>query len=343
VRKQIITQGPRGASTVEPDWLRLEHIARLEVTSEDAAHPVESALIPDSWPGWRAMDSGEQTIRLLFDAPQRIRRIRLLFREEERGRTQEFVLRWSQDGGRAYREVVRQQYTFSPPGTISEEEHFRVSTGGEKTVGQTFEARRLLLATGLRDLTPDCPGFRDFYGSSVFHCPDCNGFEVTGKRVAVLGSGKNTVGFTLGLLTWTDHLTLITGGERGDVTDEHQAKLAGADIPVINRAVVKLEGDAEAKRLERVLLDDGKPVECDALFFNLGTEPASGFHQSLGCRLEEEGGPVWVDEEHQTSVRGVYAAGDLTPRSQLAVVAAAEGAMAAVHIHKSLVPESRRV
>jgi thioredoxin reductase len=223
------------------------------------------------------------------------------------------------------------------------DEHFRVATGDEKIVGQSFDARRLLLATGLRDLTPDCPGFRDFYGASVFHCPDCDGFEVTGKRVVVLGNGKKTIGFTLNLLTWTDRLTLITGGEGGDMTDEHAAKLAEFDIPIIHRGVVKLEGDLEAKRLERVRLDDGGSLECDALFFNLGTEPASGFHMSLGCRLEEDGGLVWVDEEHQTSVPGVYAAGDLTPRSQLAVVAAAEGAMAAIHIHKSLVPESRRV
>ena len=223
------------------------------------------------------------------------------------------------------------------------EGRFRVSTGDEKVVGQTFESRRLLLATGLRDLTPDCPGFRDFYGSSVFHCPDCDGFEVTGKRVAVLGNGKKTVGFTLGLLTWTDRLTLITGGERGDMTDEHAERLAAFDIPVIDRGVVKLEGVIDEKRLERVRLDDGGTLDCDALFFNLGVEPAAGFHEALGCRLEEEGGLVWVDEGHQTSVPGVYAAGDLTPRSQLAVVAAAEGAMAAVHIHKSLVPESRRV
>jgi thioredoxin reductase len=223
------------------------------------------------------------------------------------------------------------------------DERFRVSTGDEKVVGQTFETQRLLLATGLRDLTPDCPGFRDFYGASVFHCPDCDGFEVTGRRVVVLGGGRKTVGFTLGLLTWTDRLTLVTGGEPGDMTDEHAAKLAAFDIPVIHRRIAKLEGDAEAKRLERVRLDDGGSLECDALFFNLGAEPASGFHESLGCRLEEDGDLVWVDEEHQTSVKGVYAAGDLTPRSQLAVVAAAEGAMAAISIHKSLVPESRQV
>jgi thioredoxin reductase len=224
------------------------------------------------------------------------------------------------------------------------EERFRVSTGdGKKIVGQSFDARRLLLATGLRDLTPDCPGFREFYGVSVHHCPDCDGFEVADKRVVVLGHGKSTVGFTLGMLTWTDKLTLITNGAPGDISDEHLAKLAEFNIPVINKTITKLEGDAETKQLELVRFEDGESLACDALFFNLGTETASNLHEMLDCRIDEESGLVWVDADQQTSVPGVYAAGDLTPKSQLAIVAAAEGAMAAIHIHKSLIPESQRV
>ncbi|HEU4595833.1 MAG TPA: NAD(P)/FAD-dependent oxidoreductase [Pyrinomonadaceae bacterium] len=223
------------------------------------------------------------------------------------------------------------------------EECFRVSTGDGELPAQSFDARRLVLATGLRDLTPDCPGFREFYGLSVHHCPDCDGFETTGKRLAVLGNGKNAVGFTLSLLTWTDKLTLITGGEPGDMTAEHRARLEGFGIPVLDRRVVALEGDEEKGQLRRARLDDGSALECDALFFNLGTEPVSDLHSMLGCRLDPECGLVWVDEEQQTSVPGVYAAGDLTPRSQLAVVAASEGAMAAIHVHKSLIPESQRV
>lgn len=224
------------------------------------------------------------------------------------------------------------------------DERFRVTAGDlEESSAQSFDARRLLLATGLRDLMPDCDGFRDFYGATVHHCPDCDGFEVTGKRVVVLGRGQATVGFTLGLLTWTDQLTLITNGDDGDMTDEHRARLARFNIPIDARSISALEGDREACRLERVRFDDDSTLDCDALFFNLGTEPASDLHTQLDCRLDEECGLVEVDDEQQTSVRGVYAAGDLTPNSQLAVVAAAEGAMAAIHIHKSLVPEERRI
>lgn len=223
------------------------------------------------------------------------------------------------------------------------DEHFRVTTGDDESVAETFETRRLILATGLRDLTPDCPGFRDFYGASVFHCPDCDGFEVAGKRVAVLGSGRETVGFTLNLLTWTDKLTLITDGRGEELTDEHRAKLAQFDIPITDERITRLEGETEAHQLTRVCFDDDKALECDALFFNLGTIPASSLHEMLGCRLDEECGLIWVDDEQQTSVEGVYAAGDITPRSQLAVVAAAEGAMAAIHAHKSLTPAERKI
>ena len=214
-------------------------------------------------------------------------------------------------------------------------ECFRVFAGPEGTKDRVFESRRLLLATGLRDLTPDCPGFREFYGSSVFHCPDCDGYEVKDKRVAVLTHGKNAAAFTEHLLTWTSQLTLLT--DQREISDSDRAALEKLDVAIRTDAVVALDGDESNRQLRRVLFSEGEPLECDALFFNLGTELASNFHETLGCRLDEESGLVWIDKTQQTSVDGVYAAGDITPNSQLAVVAAAEGAMAAIQIHKSLV------
>jgi thioredoxin reductase len=208
---------------------------------------------------------------------------------------------------------------------------------------ETFETRRLLLATGLRDLTPDCSGFRQFYGTSVHHCPDCDGYECRNKRIAVLGGGKKTVGFALSLLTWTNKITLITGGDAGDMTADDRVKLSNFNIQIIDRSIVALEGNLESKQLERVLLQEGDSIACESLFFNLGTKLASNLHEMLGCKLDDESGLVWVDESQQTSVPGVYAAGDITPNSQLAVVAAAEGAMAAIHLHQSLIPSERKI
>jgi thioredoxin reductase len=217
-------------------------------------------------------------------------------------------------------------------------ERFRVVAGAAQ---RTFEAKRLLLATGLRDLTPDCPGFREFYGSSVHHCPDCDGYEVKDKRVAVLARGDNSAAFTANLLTWTRHITLLT--DESEISSQDREKLAKLDVAVRTEAVVALEGDTSTQQLQRVLFAEGEPLECDALFFNLGTELATNFHETLGCRLDPECGLLWVDDTQQTSVEGVYAAGDITPRSQLAIVAAAEGAMAAIQIHRSLIPRERQI
>jgi hypothetical protein len=108
------------------DWLDVGSAALVEVTSEDGAYPVESALLQGEERGWRAAGPGPQTIRLVFDKPQQLRRIWLKFEETEIKRTQEFVLRWSSDGGRSYREIVRQQWNFSPPETERETEDYAV-------------------------------------------------------------------------------------------------------------------------------------------------------------------------------------------------------------------------
>ena len=126
MRKRITSQPQRETLPANIGWLDLEAVARVEVTSEDAAHPIESALLPVGATGWRAESPGEQTVRLLFDAPQRLRRIRLLFREEKEARTQEFVLRWSPTADGPSRDIVRQQYHFSPSGATQEFEEYRV-------------------------------------------------------------------------------------------------------------------------------------------------------------------------------------------------------------------------
>jgi hypothetical protein len=131
MRKRIIGHFcPGEVTAAEPGWLDLEHLAEVEITSEDVGYPIESALIPDGGSGWRAAQPGEQTIRLRFDEPIRLRRVQLVFHESEQERTQEFVLRWSPDGGQSYREIVRQQYNFSPPGATSEVEDYDVDLDG---------------------------------------------------------------------------------------------------------------------------------------------------------------------------------------------------------------------
>src|SRR5687768_10814363 len=118
--KRIIASHDVQGALPETGWLNLEDIAEVEITSEDPAHSIESALVPGRSTGWRAAAPGKQTIRLLFAQPQQLRRIRLHFVETHSERSQEYVLRWSPDGGRTYQEIVRQQWNFNPHGATSE-------------------------------------------------------------------------------------------------------------------------------------------------------------------------------------------------------------------------------
>jgi len=126
MRKRIITPTQPDTASSEQGWLNMEELAEVEITSEDAAHPIESALLPGHTQGWRAAGPGKQTIRLRFAHPQQLRRIKLDFVEHHTARTQEYVLRWSPDGGQSYREIVRQQWNFSPEGASSESEDLHV-------------------------------------------------------------------------------------------------------------------------------------------------------------------------------------------------------------------------
>ncbi|EAU55442.1 hypothetical protein [Mariprofundus ferrooxydans] len=130
MRKKLIARDMKAESDNEESWLDLENLVQVEMSSEDEAYPIESALAAGTGPGWRAAEAGEQTLRLLFDQPQRIELIRLLFQVDDQERTQQFTLRWSPDGGATYHEIARQQYNFSAPDATQELETFRVDFDG---------------------------------------------------------------------------------------------------------------------------------------------------------------------------------------------------------------------
>jgi hypothetical protein len=126
MRKRLITPTPETVRSRGEGWLDVERAAMVELTSEDKDYPIESAFVSGETQGWRAAEPGPQTIRLIFDQPQKLKQISLVFEDKETARTQEFVLRWSADGGNSFREIVRQQWNFSPPETIREVEDYQV-------------------------------------------------------------------------------------------------------------------------------------------------------------------------------------------------------------------------
>ncbi len=132
MRKRLTISESRSVS--DQAWLNLETAATLELTSEDERHPIEDALSSRDRQGWRASGPGPQTIRLVFDQPQRLRRINLVFNEAETSRTQEFVLRWRSEADQGFREIVRQQWNFSPPQTAREIEDYQVDLASVKVL-----------------------------------------------------------------------------------------------------------------------------------------------------------------------------------------------------------------
>ena len=112
----------------------MDRLASVEVTSEEAGYPIESALLREGRRGWRAGSGGTQIIRIIFDEPQKLKRIQLIFEDAESTRTQEFILRWSSDTEPSFREIVRQQWNFSQPSAVRETEDYAVEISGVRTL-----------------------------------------------------------------------------------------------------------------------------------------------------------------------------------------------------------------
>lgn len=208
-----------------------------------------------------------------------------------------------------------------------------------------IHARRLLVAIGLRDLWPDVPGLEHIYGANAHVCPDCDGYACRGLKTVVLGSGRRAVGLALNLTTWTSDIVICTDGAPPAMDrPEYCRKLDRLNIPVLTEPVKRVTHDGE--KIYSIEFDNGMCMDADKVFFAIGQEPADAFGNGLctqlGCERDEDGSVI-VDAHGHTSVHNVFAAGDITPGPQLAVAAAAEGAIAALSIHKSLVPTSRKL
>ena len=134
MRKRVITRIPQNAPIRDQAWMDVDRIASVEVSSEESDYPIESALLLEGKKGWRAANPGMQTIRLIFDQPQKLRRILLVIEDTEKSRTQEFVLRWARDIEGSFRQIVRQQWNFSPPDSVRETEDYSVELSEVKVL-----------------------------------------------------------------------------------------------------------------------------------------------------------------------------------------------------------------
>ena len=202
--------------------------------------------------------------------------------------------------------------------------------------GEVFRCRRLLLATGLSDALPEIDGASRFYGRGVHHCPYCDGWEVRGRRLIAYGRPPGSGGLALHLLRWSAEVILCTDGHA--LEREHADKLARNGVRVVQEKVARLAGDPGEGRLVAVELASGERLPADALFFSADRIQHSDLAGQLGCEVTEDGS-VSVTGAQRTGVRGVFLAGDATGDVQFAVVAAGEGARAAVAINEDLEEE----
>ena len=206
--------------------------------------------------------------------------------------------------------------------------------------GSVIEARRILLAIGIKDVWPDIPGLDRCYGETVHVCPDCDGFETRDKKTVVVGKGRKAVGMALALTTWTRKIVICTNGEKPDMDQQLLDQLTALNIPVLDqpiKCVVSQSGE-----ITGVDLDGAMSLDCERLYFAIGQYPSDDLGAQLGCKRDELGRLV-IDDRNHTSVKNVYAAGDIAPGPQTAIFAAASGAVAATAIHASLVPDSRKL
>ena len=206
--------------------------------------------------------------------------------------------------------------------------------------GTTLTAARILLAIGVRDVWPDVPGLEKCYGDTAHVCPDCDGYEARGKKTVVIASGRKAAGLAFALTTWTREIVICSNGAPADMSTAIMAKLDALNIPIIEAPIecVRSSG-GEARALE---LQGGMCLDCDQIFFAIGQEPSDDLGAQLGCTRDEIGRIV-TDLHFHTSVRNVYAAGDIIHGPQMAIAAAGIGAVAALAIHHSLLPEGRRL
>ena len=210
-------------------------------------------------------------------------------------------------------------------------DHFSVRTGE----GESLVARRLILSYGVADQVPDVPGFAECWGTIIVPCPYCDGFEVAGQHWGLAWSGPQSHNQARLFQHWTDKLTVFADGH--DIPAEIKADLARRNIPVIDGRIVEVAH--RNGRIATVNLETRRNVAVDILFAHPRNNPSASLHESLGLATVNTptGIALKVDERRETSVPGIYAAGDLaTPGMPSVTVASSQGALAGISAQQSL-------
>jgi thioredoxin reductase len=234
--------------------------------------------------------------------------------------------------------VVKEKVIKVERNTNNSNYSFLLTTESGKVV---TTAKYLIIATGIEDSKPNIENFDMFDGNGAWHCPHCDGFQTTNRKLAILTYGKNIISYAKEFLGWTRDITvIIQGNYKLTDKDKNEAKTLGIRI-VENNHIIKISG-ARNGHIEKIICQGGRSYEVDVIFYYLGYTVQNQLAKQLGCELDEEEGFVKVNSSQQTTVRNVYAVGDLDTDRHYVVFAAASGAVAAISIYEQLLKDAIR-
>lgn len=205
----------------------------------------------------------------------------------------------------------------------------------ETESNETFAAKKLVFATGIKDGMPDIPGFAECWGISVLHCPYCHGYEVRQQKTVILANGNDAVELATLISNWTDDLTVYTNG-KSTLSEQQEQKLQQHNIHINENEIEKLEH--RNGYVERILLKDGFNATVKAIYARLPFVQHSSVPQMLGCELTPEG-YIKTDPAQRTTVPGIFACGDNTTRMRTVANAVAMGTTTGMMLNKELIDE----
>ena len=219
---------------------------------------------------------------------------------------------------------------------IPQGQGFHITGDTENNRLLTATARKVLLATGVEDILPPLPGMRELWGRGVLHCPYCHGWEVRDQPLAVYGQGRTVTGLALLVSRWSRDILVVTDGP-GHLTPNARQRLHREGIQLNETKLTRLIGSRSGD-LKCLEFEDGTQLPRTALFLHAPQQQRTDLAQTLGAQLNSKGA-VKVDSKGETSVPGLYAAGDTTPGTQQALLAAAEGNKVAINLNEVLTYE----
>ena len=215
---------------------------------------------------------------------------------------------------------------------------FEISTRSGQPI---TKARYLIIATGVQDSKPNIENFEIYDGNGAWHCPHCDGFQTTNKKLGIITYGKNTIPYAKEFLGWTRDITVfVQGNYQLTDMDRNDAKTLGIKL-VENDNIIEISGNRNGC-IERIVCQASGSYEVDVIFYYLGYKVQNRLAKQLRCELDEEEGFIKVDSSQQTTVRNVYAVGDVDTDRHYVVFAAASGAVAAISIYEQLLKDAIR-